>query len=293
MAVLDNTTKAEDTALAFDVEFIANFTRDLNPLLSILSIVSPEVIAAGTAMHQYKVTGTLSAESVEEGDEVPLSKYSVTRESIGEYEIKPYRKLVTAQAILKGGYENAVLKTDRQMLKEIRAGIVTKFFEFLKNGTGTATAEGLQATLAQMNATLSDNLEKNNDSATALAWFVNPFDIADYLAKAEVTVQTVYGMQYLQSFLGVQNIFVTNKVEKKSVFVTPVDNIHLYGVDFGALSQGGLTYETQESNLIGVHHEPAYNRTSTETYAVVGATLLAEVKDYIVKGTITDPSEAV
>ncbi len=287
MAVLDNTIKAEDTVSALDIEFIANFQHDLDRLTEILGITSPEVIPAGSAMYQYKVTGTLSAESVEEGDEVPLSKYTVTKDPIGEYEIKPYRKLTTAQAVLKGGFQNSVLRTDAQMVKDIRAGILDKYFTFLGNGTGTATGVGLQATAAQMSAKLIDTLEKNNDSANALVWFVNPFDIADYLAKAEVTLQTVYGMQYLESFLGMQNVFVTNKVEAKTVYLTPTENIHLYGVDFGALAQGGLTYETQQSNLIGVHHQPAYNRTSCETYALVGATLLAEVKDYIVKGTIT------
>ena len=287
MAVLDNTIKQEDLVAAQDIMFVANFNGDINPLLNILGIFGPEVVAAGTTMFQYKVTGSLSAESVEEGDEVPLSKYNLTKESVGSFEVKPYRKLVTAQAVLKSGYENAVLRTDAQMLKDIRAGIVTGLFEFLKTGTGTATGDGLQATIAQANAKLTDTLEKNNDSATSLVWFINPFDIADYLAKAEVTIQTVYGMNYLESFLGVSNIFVTNKVDKGTIYVTPTDNIHLYGTDFGALAQGGLSYETQESNLIGVHHQPAYNRTSCETYALVGATLLAEVKDYIVKGTIT------
>ena len=287
MAVLDNTIKQEDLVAAQDIQFVANFNGDINPLLDILGIFGPEVVAAGTTMFQYKVTGSLSAESVEEGDEVPLSKYNLTKESVGSFEVKPYRKLVTAQAVLKSGYDNAVIRTDAQMVKDIRAGIMTAFFTFLKNGTGEATGDGLQATIAQANAKLTDTLEKNNDSATSLVWFINPFDIADYLAKAEVTIQTVYGMNYLESFLGVSNIFVTNKVDKGTIYVTPTDNIHLYGTDFGALAQGGLSYETQESNLIGVHHQPAYNRTSCETYALVGATLLAEVKDYIVKGTIT------
>ena len=128
------------------------------------------------------------------------------------------------------------------------------------------------------------------DAADALVHFVNPFDIADYLAGAEVTVQNVFGMQYLQSFMGVENIFITNKVAKGTMYVTPVDNIHLYGVDFGALDDAGLTYTVQDGSLIGVHHTPAYNRTSAETYVLTGALMLAEIKDYIVKVTITAAS---
>ena len=96
MAVLDNTQKQEDTVVALDVEFAANFNQDLDRLTEILGIFGPEIIAAGTAMYQYKITGTLSAESVEEGDETPLSHYKVEKVSFGEFEIHPYRKLVTA-----------------------------------------------------------------------------------------------------------------------------------------------------------------------------------------------------
>lgn len=287
MAVLDNTIKAEDISKALDVEFIRNFDHEVNDLARILGIHSPEVVPAGTALYLYKITGSLSAESVEEGDEVPLSKYNLTREEVIEHTIKPYRKLTTAQAVLKGGFENSVLRTDNQMVKDIRAGVLDSYFTYLAKGTGTATGVGLQATLAQMNAKLADTLEKNHDSADSLVWFVNPYDIADYLAKAEVTIQTVFGMQYLQTFLGVQNIFVTNKVDKGTVYVTPTDNIHIYGVDFASLAQAGLTYETQESSIIGVHHAPAYNRTSCETYALVGCDMYAEILDFVVKGTIS------
>lgn len=288
MAVLDNTTKQEDTVVALDVEFSANFNADLDRLTEILGLFDPEIIAAGTALYQYKVTGTLSAESVEEGDETPLTKYVLTKESIGEIEFKPYRKLTTAQAILKGGVENAVRRTDDKMVKDIRAAILDKFFTFLKTGTGEADqAETLQMALAQTNAKLSDTLEKNNDSADTVVYFVNPYDIATYLGDASITTQTVFGMTYLQSFLGVQNIFVTNRVEKGTIWATPTENIHMYGVDFAALADAGIVYNVQDGSLLGVHHDVNYVRNSAETFAATGCTLLAEIKDYIVKGTIS------
>lgn len=293
MAVLDNTQKQEDTVVALDVEFAANFNQDLDRLTEILGIFGPEIIAAGTAMYQYKITGTLSAESVEEGDETPLTKYTLTKESIGEIEFKPYRKLTTAQAILKGGVENAVRKTDEKMVKDIRANVLEKFFTFLKTGTGEADkAETLQMALAQADAKLSDTLEKNNDSAGSIIHFVNPYDIATYLGNANVTTQTAFGMNYLEAFLGVTNVFITNRVEKGTLWVTPAENIHLYGVDFAALADAGIVYDVQDGSLIGVHHDVNYPRNSAETYAATGCTLLAEVKDYIVKGTI-QASEAV
>lgn len=287
MAALDNTIKAEDIAAAQDLELLANFKHEFDRLTELISISGVETQGAGTTLYQYKVTGTPSVESAEEGDEVPLSKYTVTKEIVDSLTVKKYRKLTTAEAVLKGGIENAVNRTDRKLLSDIRAGIIKDYFTFLGKGTGTATGKDLQATLAQMSAKLADTLEKNNDSATGLVWFLNPYDVADYLADATVSVQNVFGMTYLESFLGVSNVFVTNQVTKGTAYVTPIDNIHIYGVDFGALGTAGLSYESLSDGVIGVHHDPAYDRVSTQTHVLVGVQMLAEIKDFIVKGTIT------
>ena len=287
MAALTNTITAADIAAAQDIEMLQNFKGDVDRLADILGIFSPEVVAAGTTMYQYTVTGTLNATTVAEGDEVPLSDYEVDKTPVATIAVKPYRKLTTAQAILKGGYENAVAKTDRKMLSQVRAGIISDFFTFLGTGTGTASGAGLQAAFAQADAELRDTMETNGDAADALVHFVNPFDIADYLAGAEVTVQNVFGMQYLQSFMGVENIFITNRVAKGTLYVTPIENIHIYAVEFATLGDAGLEYAVQDGSLIGVHHAPAYNRTSAETYVLTGALMIAEIKDYIVKATIS------
>ena len=291
MAALTNTITAADIAKSQDIEMLTNFNDELNRLTEILGLFDPEIVAAGTAMFQYTVTGSLNTSPVAEGDEVPLSKYTVTPTQLDPITIKPYRKLTTAQAILKGGYENAIAKTDKKMIGQVRSGILTDFFTFLGNGTGTATGVGLQATLAQVTAKIQDETEKNDDFSGSIVYFVNPYDIADYLASAQVTTQTVFGMTYIQSFLGVENIMVTNKVTAKTVYATPVENIHIYGIDFSTLGDAGLAYTTQDGSLIGVHHEGAYNRTSSETYVLSGALFLPEYKNYIVKGTITDPTE--
>lgn len=300
MAVLDNTIKAEDIASAQDQLFIAHFDQEIDKLIEVLGLFGVEPAEAGHAYYQYKVTGQLNDAEVEEGDEVPLSKYQLEKVTFGEFALHPYRKLVTAQSIAKNGYENACLRTDNQMLKDIRAKLLKQFFEFLKGeeikdikgktSIATATGETLQATFAYMQAKLADNLENNNNEASddELVWFVNRSDIADYLANKEITTQTLYGMTYIKNFLGiVSNLFVTNKIEAKTIYVTPASNIHIYGVAFPELATAGLTYETSVNNTIGVHHQPAYNRTSVETYALTGMTILPEIVDYIVKGTIS------
>lgn len=286
MAVIDNTTTKADIAHALDVEMIRNFDQEVNQLTDIIGLVPPTIMAAGTALYQYKITGALSTDTVAEGDEVPLSKYTVERIAIDALDVKPYRKMTTAQAILKGGYENAVLKTDNQMVKDVRAGVVSDFFKYLANGTTTATAKTLQATLAVADATLQDKLEDNHDSSDRLIHFVNRQDVAGYLGDAQISTQNLFGMTYIQDFLGISDVFLTNKVTAGTFYVTPVENLHIYGVDFASLGESGLAYESSDGSLIGVSHEPAYDRVSSVTNVLSGAKFLAEVTDYIVKATI-------
>lgn len=301
MAVLDNTIKQEDIVAGQDQLFIAHFDQEVDKLMEVLGLFGVEQAQAGHAYYQYKVKGKLNDAEVEEGDEVPLSKYTLEKISFGEFTLHPYRKLVTAQSIVKNGFINAVQRTDRQMMKDIRAERLKQFFSFLKGeqikdiygqekAMKTATGATLQATFAYMMSTLANTLEDNNDEASdsEYVWFVNRNDIADYLADKEITTQTLYGMTYIKNFLGiVSNLFVTNRIEPKTIYVTPKSNIHIYGVAFPELSTSGLSYEVSANNLIGVHHQPAYDRTSVETYALTGMLILPEIVDYIVKGTIT------
>ena len=287
MAALDNTIKAADIASALDIEMTTKFDGELNRLTEILGMFGVETVNAGAAMYTYTVTGSLSSTTVAEGDEVPLSKYDVDKTPIGEIPIKPYRKLTSAQAVLKGGFENAIAKTDRKMLGDARAGLLNDFFTDLATGTGTATGAGLKKALAKADAALSKSLEDNNDSTERIIHFVNYSDISDYLGSAQVTTQTVFGMTYLQNFLGVTDIFATSKVASGTIYATPVENIHIYGIDFSTLGDTGLVYEVSDSGLIGVHHVPSYSRTSAETYVLVGGMFLAENLTYIVKGTVT------
>ena len=286
MAAVANTIKAEDLVKALDVEFNNNFKQEFDLLGDVLGIVSPEIVAAGTALYQYKVTGSLSTAEVAEGDVVPLSKYSVEKVPVGEVGARPYRSATTYQAILKSGYNNAIVRTDAKMMKDVRANIIDAFFGFLKGGTGAARGETLQMALAQADAELDAAMEANGDHPGRVVHFVNRFDVADYLGSHEVTTQSVFGMVYLQSYLGIQDVFVTNKVARGRVFVTPSDNLHLYGVDFGALSQAGITYTSTAGSLIGVHHSVDYTRVCAETNVLTGATLLAEVTDYIVRARV-------
>lgn len=290
MAVLSNTVTSDDIANALDQEMVEHFAGELSKLTDVVGIFPPEVVPAGTALYVYTVTGTLTSGTVAEGDEVPLSSYEVDKTPIGEVPLSKYRKLTTAEAILKGGYENSIYKTDRKMVKDVRADVLDAFFAYLATGTGSASGDGLQGALAHADAALQTEMEGNGDSADRIVHFVNPTDIADYLASAQVTLQTVFGMQYLQNFLGVTDVFVTSHVPENTVYVTPVENIHIYGIDFATLGSTGLAYTTQDGGLIGVSHDVDYVRVSAETHVLSGVMMLAEVLNYVVVASVTDPS---
>lgn len=289
----ENAITAADTCAALDVEFIENFEHDYTSLSEAMGLYDIEVLAAGTALYQYKVSGTLSATVPAEGEEAPLSKYKAEKVSIGEMTPKRYRKQSTAEAILKGGLENAVLKTDKKMRIHLWDLVLDEFYAFLAKGTGkvSGTVDTLQKALVKADSALVTAAHKNHDSVGAIVHYVNNEDVADYLGEKDVVTQTDYGISYLTAFLGVSHVVPTPSVKAGTVVATPVLNIHPYTIDFSTLADAGLEYTTStgddEDNLgiVGVHHSPDYNRGSVDTHAMFGLTLVPEIKDYVVNAT--------
>ena len=256
---------------------------------NVYSAVANPAKANLASYYELDILGSSSGTAYVEGDLVALSKYEVEKVPVGSIEVVPYRKQVTAQAVLKSGYVPAVLRTDDKMVKDVRAAIISKFFTFLATGTGTIdqSAATLQAALAYADAKLEDTMEDNGDSSSNIVHFVNRQDVAHYLATANITLQNVFGMNYLEDFLGVRNVFVTNKVAAHNVIATPAENIRIFGSDFGALGQMGLSYTQSANGLIGVSHEPGYDRVSAYTNVLTGAVMFAEIQNYIVKAQFT------
>ncbi len=308
MGVPANLTDVAALNASFDKEFVKNFQGESDRLAEILGIFSPEIKPVGTVLKMLKVTGNLvntktdptkaeatgaitlghsSGSAYVEGDEVSLSKFNASLEAVGEIKLKPYRKMTSIKAVDKAGVVNSVMATDRKMLSLVRADIVKDFFALLETGTGEATAKGLQLAAATVDAKLGDTLEKNGDASNRIIHFISREDAAAYLGAAPITTQNVFGMTYLQNFLGMTDVFLTSQVQKGKMYATPVENIHIFGADFGAYADAGLPYETSSNGLIGVSHTPAYDHVSVETNVLTGMLLFPEVKDYIIKGTIS------
>lgn len=286
MAVTENTITSAKVCRALDIDFVNSFTEEFNRLFELLGMFPIETAPAGAAINQYTVTGTMGSAPAE-GDVTPLSLLTVDKTPIGDMAPERYAKMTTAEAILKGGFENAVIKTDRRMRSNMRSAIWGKFFTGLAAGTGTATGTNLQNALAFGSAAVSKNLEDNGDDTEKVVSFVNLEDVAAYLGSANIVTQNAFGVNYLRDFLGLGDVIATSKVTKGTVYSTPIENIHIYGLDFASLNEAGLEYETDTNGLIGIHHKPDYDRGSATTFAMLGMKMVPEVKNYIVKTTIS------
>lgn len=286
MAVDPKLIKKADLARVREIDFTLMFTESLRKLTEALGVTRKVAKQAGTVLKTYKATGTLEDGAVAEGETIPLSKYTTEAVNYGEITLKKWRKATSAEAIIERGYDQAVGMTTNRMLKDVQKGIRKDFFAFLATGTGTATGAGLQAALAQTWGKLQTLFEDDDIQAVH---FINPLDIADYLATATITTQTAFGMTYIEDFLGMGKVFMNSSVPKGTIYSTAQDNLVLYYVSVnGADLNEAFSFTSDETGYIGIHEEPDYTNMTASDTVVNGMTLFAERLDGVVKTTITE-----
>lgn len=284
MAAETNTIMQADLARVRVADFNLQFTGNLQKLTEALGVTRKIAVQEGATLKMLKVTGTLASGTVAEGELIPLSKYTTEEVPVGEVKLNKWRKGTTAEAILKGGYDQAVGATTDKMVKDIQKTIRGDLFTFMKTGTGTATGTTLQAALANGWGKLAVLFE---DDAVETVFFLNPMDVADYLGTAQVDMQTLFGMNYIKNFLGLGDVFLNSNVEKGKYYATAKENIVLYYVNVGAgdiKSAFGLT--TDETGYIGINEYADKDTARVIDLVMSGVTFFPERKDGIVVGTI-------
>ena len=285
MAAETNLIKKEDLVRAREIEFVTLFGESINKLIGALGVTRKIPKQAGYTLKTYKAKGTLQDGTVAEGDLIPLSKYQTEAVSYAEIVLKKWRKATSAEAIIEKGYDQAVQMTTDRMLKDVQKGIRADFFTFLATGTGTATGATFQAALAQAWGQLQVLFE--DDSIEAI-YFMNPLDVADYLATAQITTQTAFGMTYVENFLGLGTVIFDSKVPQGKIYATAKDNIVLYYVPVNGADLGNaFSFTADQTGLIGIHEEADYKHMTAEDTVMSGVVLFAERLDGIVKSTIT------
>lgn len=284
MAAETNTILKDDIAKVRVVDFNYQFNGSIKKLIEALGVTRKIAVQEGTALKALKVTGTLESGSVAEGELIPLSHYETEEVNVAEAALKKWRKGTTAEAILKGGYDQAVGETTDRMVKDIQKRIRTDLFTFMGNGTGKANGVGLQSALAQGWGQLQVLWE---DDAVETVFFLNPLDVADYLGEAQVTMQTAFGMNYIENFLGLGTAFLNGSVPKGKYYATARENIVMYYVNVATSELArafGLT--TDDTGYIGINEYPDKDTARVMDLVMSGITFFPERIDGIVVGTI-------
>ena len=284
MAVETNTIMQADLARVRVADCNLQFTGNLQKLTEALGVTRKIPVQEGAALKMLKVTGTLESGNVAEGDLIPLSKYETEEVAVGEVKLNKWRKGTTAEAILKGGYDQAVGATTDKMVKDIQKGIRGDLFTFMATGTGTATGTDMQSALANAWGKLQVLFE---DDAVETVYFLNPMDVSEYLGAAQVSVQTVFAMNYIENFLGLGDVFLNSNVPAGKFYATAKENIVLYYVNVGAgdiKSAFGLT--TDETGFIGINEYADKDTARVIDLVLSGVTFFPERQDGIVVGTI-------
>lgn len=284
MASETNLIKKADLARAREIEFVNMFSDSITKLMELLGVTRKIPKQAGTVLKAYQATGTLENGEVAEGDTIPLSKYKTEPVPFGEITLRKWRKATSAEAIIERGYDQAVTMTTDRMLRDVQSMIRQEFVAFLKKGESLTGGENVQAALATSWGQLQVKFE---DDAISAVHFMNPLDVADYLATAQITTQTAFGMNYVEDFLGLGTVILNSTVEQGTIYSTAKENIVLYYVPINGADLGEVfAFTSDETGLIGIHEEPNYtNLTATDT-VVNGMTLFAERLDGIVVSPI-------
>lgn len=284
-----NLIKAAQMSRVREVDFVSQFThQNLDKLLEVLGVTRKIPMMEGTTMYVYTTSGTLQSGSVNEGAIIPLSQYSTSKTAIGEITLKKWRKAVTAEAIKKSGYNAAVSDTDAALLRSVQAGIRSDFFTFLNGtitGSTSATGVGLQAALANAWGQLQVKFE--DDTAEAV-YFVNPTDLAQYLGSASISVQTAFGLNYIENFLGLGTVILTSRVNAGSFIATAKENLILYYLTMNGDLAAAFDLTADETGYIGI--KSGYQneeRAQIESLVMSGVQILVEYAAGVVKGTIT------
>lgn len=288
MAAETNLIKAEQLKKVREVDFVNQFThKSLAKLIEVLGVTRRIPMMEGTTMYTYKMSGTLQSGAVAEGDIIPLSKYEQEKVPVGEITLNKWRKAVSAEAIKKSGYATAVVETDAALLRDVQNGIRTDLFGFINAAESATPASGdtLQALLAALWGQLQVLFE--DDTAEAV-YFVNPLDVADYLGTANITVQTAFGMNYVENFLGLGTVIMSNRITKGTAIATAKQNLIMYYLTMNGDLAAAFQLTTDELGYIGI--KSGYQneeRAQIESLVMDGIQFLVEYAEGVVKGTLS------
>ena len=285
MAAETNLIKNNDLARVRQIDFVSQFGYNTKKLMELLGVMRLIPKQAGTMLKRHTVTGTLESGDVAEGDIIPLSKYTTVETPIGEITLKKWRKATSAEAILDKGYDQAVDETSDKMLQDIQGNIRTGIVDSLTiDGQPTASGANTQAALADAWGKLAVIFE--NDAVESV-YFLNPMDIASYLATAQITVQQAFGFSYVENFLGLGTVILNSRITAGTFKATAKQNMVGYYVPANEDDLAkAFDFVSDETGLIAVHEYADYDRLTADSTFMSGIEIFADNAGGVIAGTI-------
>lgn len=252
---------------------------------------------------------TFGRSNVGEGEVIPYSWGTVADVPFGELTVDKYAKAVSLESINSYGYDAAVQQTDEEFLNELQGMVLSDFYDFLLAcGSATSTEDEnaadedtsyvktWQQCLALARGRCLNEFMKMRRTVTDVVGFANIMDLYTYLGDANVTVQTAFGLSYVQNFMGYSTLLLLsdNEIPRGTVIATPANNIVLYYCDpsHSEFARAGLQYTVDgETPLIGFHTQGNYNTAVSECFAIMGMTMICEFVDGVIMETVSESQE--
>lgn len=275
---------AQIQSRAREIDFVTSFGKNLQALLDVLGITRMIKKENGSVLKTKKVAGTLQSGAVAEGDEIPLSQYTVEEIPFDTIKIEKYRKGVSLEAIADKGYDAAVQSTDEEFKSDLINLVSDKFYAQLKTGSLSGHETTWQMAVAMAIGKVVDKFQKIKRTATGVALWVNTLDVYKYLGAADITLQTAFGFKYMEDFMGADVVFVSSEIPENVVIATPLNNLVAYYVDPGdsEFVRAGLSYTTDtDTGFIGFHAQGTYERAISDMFAIIGLRIFCEYQDAI------------
>lgn len=284
------TMSANIEVRAREIDFVTRFGDTWESLREILSIMRMIRKENGTVLKTKSASIVLQDGKVGEGEEIPYSLASVEENPYGEITIEKYAKAVPIEAVDEHGAEAAINMTDEAFLNELQGNVLDRFYAHLATGKLTSNETTFQMAIAMAIGKVKDKFKKMRKNHSKIVVWVNTLDAYKYLGAAELTVQSAFGIDYVENFMGADKMILSSEIAEGKVIATPVDNIICYYVDpsNSGFRKLGLEYTVSgETPLIGFHANGNYNTAVGESFAIMGLTLLTEYLDAIAVISIT------
>ena len=270
---------------AREIDFVSRFGNNWDALREVLGISRPIKKEAGTKLVSYTASVTLESGSVNPGAVIPYSKATVVESAHADLTLKKYAKAVPVEDVDKYGVQVAIEKTDEAFLNELQGVVLDDFYDFLKDDTSAMTGneDTWQKAVAIAIGKVRDKFKKMKKNASNIVVFVNTLDVYKYLGSADISIQSLFGLDYVKNFMGATTMILTSEIDEDTVIAIPADNLVNYYVDPSTeFAKLGLVYTTDGvTNLIGFHAQGNYGTAVGETFALMGNKLWAEFADGI------------